>query len=110
MVISPLSGHVLPAEQRLKEALDCIRELRRQLQQRDELVNELRQRAAAPITGQHGALTTPAVFAAAHRVSISTVNRALNAGELLGLRQPNHRWLVYEDQPWTPKRKRGSNA
>lgn len=51
-------------------------------------------------------LTTPLEFAKAHRVSVSTVNRALNAQELLGVRQPNNRWLVEADQPYSPKRNR----
>jgi len=59
------------------------------------------------ITGAHGALTTPLEFARLHRVSVSTVNRALNAQDLLGVRQPNRRWLVYADQPYHAKRKRG---
>lgn len=106
-------------QERLDEALAEIRTLRQKLEISSGLVEVLRLRAEAveyqpavigSISGQHGALTTPAVFAAAHRVSVSTVNRALNDQELLGVRQPNRRWLVYEDQPWMPKRKRGDNA
>lgn len=105
-----------PVEERLREAQQQIRNLQWLLQQRDQQVKELRQRAEAAesqpsvirgIIGQHGPLTTPAKFARLHSVSISTVNRALNARELLGVRQPNQRWLVYEDQPWIQKRKRG---
>lgn len=111
MVINRAIGLAMAAQvDRVNEPADVFTQLERardEIRSLQRLVKELRQRVAAPITGQHGALTTPAVFATAHRVSVSTVNRALNAGEVTGIRQPNDRWLVYQDQVWTPKRKRG---
>lgn len=106
------------ADERLRDAQQEIRDLTQKLEISIALVKELRGRAEAAesqptvirgITGPSGALTTPAVFADKHEVSISTINRALNDQELRGLRQPNHRWLVYADQPWIQKRKRGND-
>ncbi len=112
-------NRAVPVEERLRQAQESIRVLQDLLAQRDELVLKLSQRVQLAesqptvirgIAGQHGSLTTPAKFATEHHTSVSTVNRALNSGELMGIRQPNDRWLVYTDQAWTPKRKRGTDV
>lgn len=106
-------------QERLRDAQQEIRDLKQKLEISIEQAKQWRLRAEAAegqptvirgIVGAQGSLTTPAKFAAHHRTSVSTVNRALNAGEVIGIRQPNDRWLVYEDQVWMPKRKRGSDA
>jgi hypothetical protein len=104
-------------QERLRDAQQEIRDLQNQLAISLEQIRQWRERAEAAesqptvirgIVGARGPLTTPAKFAAAHHTSVSTVNRALNAGEVTGIRQPNDRWLVDADQVWTPKRKRGN--
>jgi hypothetical protein len=106
-------------QEHLRDAQQEIRDLQNKLAISNALLKEWQDRAqlaeSAPtvirgIVGAHGSLTTPARFAALHHTSVSTVNRALNAGEVTGIRQPNDRWLVYTDQIWTPKRKRGNHA
>lgn len=84
----------------LLEAREQIRDLQARL-------NAVESARAVGISGAHGPLTTPLEFSRLHRVSVSTVNRALNSKELLGIRQPNNRWLVYADQPYSAKRNRG---
>ncbi len=112
-------NRAVPLEERLRQAKESIRILQGLLAQRDELVLKLSQRAQMAesqptvirgIAGQFGSLTTPRRFADLHHTSVSTVNRALNSGELMGIRQPNDRWLVYADLVWTPKRKRGESC
>jgi hypothetical protein len=92
--------------------LDLVRnDVYAQLEAAHDEIRDLKARLAAlsqsGISSAGHPLTTPLEFAKAHRVSVSTVNRALNAGDLLGIRQPNNRWLVDADQPYSPKRNRG---
>lgn len=85
--------------EQLRQAQTQIRLLKAQLK-----ALESKQPPGISLSGH--ALTTPKVFADMHRVSVATVNRALNDEALQGIRQPNGRWLVVTDQSYTPKRKR----
>ena len=91
--------------------LTPARDVYEQLRLANEQIRALQQRLADLSQGGIHAdghrLTTPLEFARVHCVSVSTVNRALNSGDLLGVRQPNGRWLVYADQPYHRKRNRG---
>lgn len=96
-----------------QEVIDDLRlqihEMRQSLLERDELIEELKQRAPSStygISADGRAVVTPSEFARIHNTTVPTVNRALNntgdGRRLQGQQLLNGHWLVYADQVFEP--------